>query len=135
MLLSAGANWKIGEKDGYTCMHGAAFQGLPVYTHVHAISNREVRRPTACLHACNVGVGVNEVHDRRQSRHFLSPPPFQAGLTLFPSVQRPFICRATQGGRGGNQGGRNSDRSALDTFQVTGALCANGTIPSPGTAS
>ena len=26
-LLRAGANWKIGEKDGYTCLHGAAFQG------------------------------------------------------------------------------------------------------------
>ena len=29
-LLAAGANWRIGEKDGYTCMHGAAFQGEQV---------------------------------------------------------------------------------------------------------
>lgn len=27
-LFAAGANWRIGEKDGYTCMHGAAFQGV-----------------------------------------------------------------------------------------------------------
>jgi hypothetical protein len=26
-LLEAGASWRIGEKDGYTCMHGAGFQG------------------------------------------------------------------------------------------------------------
>ena len=26
-LLAAGADWRVGEKDGYTCMHGAGFQG------------------------------------------------------------------------------------------------------------
>jgi hypothetical protein len=26
-LLQAGADWKIGESDRYTCLHGAAFQG------------------------------------------------------------------------------------------------------------
>ena len=26
-LLEAGASWRIGEKDGYTCLHGAGFQG------------------------------------------------------------------------------------------------------------
>lgn len=25
-LLSKGADWRVGEKDGYTPMHGAAFQ-------------------------------------------------------------------------------------------------------------
>jgi hypothetical protein len=29
-LFAAGANWRIGERDGYTCMHGAAFQGVSV---------------------------------------------------------------------------------------------------------
>ena len=27
MLLANKADWKIGEEDGYTCLHGAGFQG------------------------------------------------------------------------------------------------------------
>ena len=30
-LLTAGADWRIGEKDGYTCMHGAGFQGYSFF--------------------------------------------------------------------------------------------------------
>ncbi len=99
MLLSAGANWKIGEKDGYTCMHGAAFQGLSVYTHVHAISNLESRRPTAlmCVHATSASDGRMCIIGANHDTSFPLLLPFPSRSDPSPFRATPFCIQGDTG--------------------------------------
>jgi hypothetical protein len=94
-LLASGANWKIGEKDGYTCMHGAAFQGPRIHTQMRRLAN---------VHAA-----LNLKSRQRNSI-------VRANLTC------PFLSRATQGGCGGNQCGILNGQ--LDSYQITNKLGA-----------